>query len=100
MSKELVISKKQFKELMNSLKRIETKLGVLVRLQRASMPKPKVTPEEKKILKLCDKKHIIDDMMKETGKTKTNVNFLLSQLRKKGLIKSVRVKDKLVYERI
>lgn len=95
-----MMSKDQFKKLMNSLKRIETKLDILVRLQRASMPKPKITAAEKTILKLCDKKHTIDDMMKETGKTKTNVNKLLSQLRKKGCIRSLKLKDKLVYERI
>lgn len=91
---------KQFKELTKLLKSIETKMEILINILKASMPKPKVTPEERKILKLCDKKHTIDDMMKATGKTKTNVNFLLSQLRKKGLITSIRMKDKLVYEKI
>jgi len=95
-----MMSKEQFTKLMKSLKSMESKLDILIRLQRASMPKPEVTTEEKKILKLCDKKHIIEDIMKETGKTKTNVNFLLSQLRTKGLIRSVKLKDKLVYERI
>lgn len=94
------MSKDQFKKLMKSLKSINTKLDILIGLQRASMPKPKVTTEEKKILKLCDKKHTIEDMMQATGKTKTNVNFLLSQLRRKGLIRSVKSKDKLVYGRI
>ena len=95
-----MMSKDQFRKLMKSLKSIETKLDILVRLQRASMPKPRITPEEKKILRLCDKKHTIKDMMKETGKTETNVNKLLSLLRKKGCIRSVRLKDKVVYERI
>jgi len=64
------------------------------------MPKPKITTEEKRILKLCDKKHTIDDMVQATGKTRTNVGFILTQLRKKGLIKSVKLKDKLVYGRV
>lgn len=85
---------------MKSLKSIESKLDILVKLQKASMPKSKITPAEDQILKLCDKKHDIQDMMKQTGKTETNVNYLLSQLRKKVLIRSVKVKDKLVYERI
>jgi len=92
--------KQQFKEMMKSLKNIENKLDVLVRLQRAVMPKPKLSPTQKTILKLCDKKHTIEDMMKETGKTATHVGKLLSVLRKKALIKSVKSKDKLVYERI
>ena len=94
------MNEKQFKELMNSLKSIEAKLNILVNLLKVSMPKPKITSEERKILRLCDKKHTIDDMMKETGKTRTNVRFILSQLRKKGLIISVRLKDKLVYGKI
>lgn len=95
-----MMSKEQFKKLMRSLKSIESKLDVLVRLQKASMPKPKIGEEEKKIRKLCDRKHTIDDMMKETMKTRTNVQSILTNLRKKGLIRSVKLKDKLVYERI
>lgn len=95
-----MVTKEQFNKLMKSLKSIESKLDVLVRLQRASMPKPKTTPEEKKILKLCNRKHTIKDITKKTGKTETNVNKILSMLRKKALIKSVKLKDKLVYERI
>lgn len=90
----------QFLELMNLLKSIEMKLNVLVKLLKTIMPKPKITPEEKKILKLCDKKNTIDNMMKKTGKTRTNVKFILSQLRSKGLIESTKIKDKLVYRRI
>ena len=94
------MTREQFNKLMKSLKSIESKLDVLVRLQRASMPKPKITTEEKKVLKLCDRKHILSDIAEKTGKTETNVGYLLTQLRKKGAIRSVKVKDKLVYERI
>jgi len=100
MSRELRISKKQFNDLMKSLKSIESNLDLLVRLQKANLPKPKITTEEKKVLKLCDKKHTVSDMMKKIGKTETNVNKLLSLLRGKGVIRSVKKKDKLVYERI
>jgi len=95
-----MVTKEQFKKLMKSLKSIESKLDVLVRLQRASMPRPKVTAEEKKVLKLCDRKHVVSEIAKKTGKTETNVGYLLTQLRKKGAIRSVKLKDKLVYERI
>jgi len=94
------MNKDQFRKFMKSLKSIESKLDLLVRLQKASMPKPKITPAEKQILRLCDRQHTVDDIMKETKKTKTNVETLLSNLRKKALIKSVRLKDKVVYERI
>jgi len=95
-----MVTKEQFNKLMKSLKSIESKLDVLVRLQRASMPKPKIGEEEKKILKLCDKKHSIDDIVKETKKTRNSVKVTLTRLKKKALVRSVKVKDKLVYERI
>lgn len=91
---------KQFKELIKTVKNMESKMNLLVRILKASMPKPKTAPEEKKILKLCDKKHRIDDMMKETKKTRTNVKKILSQLRSKGLIESAKMRDELVYRRI
>ena len=95
-----MMSKEQISKLLKLLKSIETKLNILVRLQKASMPRPKITKAEREILKLCDKKHTIEDMMKETKKTKTNVNTLLSMLRTKGYIKSTKSQNRLVYKRI
>jgi len=89
----------QFKKLMESMKSLESKLDKLVIFAKMGVPKLKISPEENKIFKLCNKKNSMDDMIKKTGKTKTNVGFLLSQLKSKGLIKSVKIKDKLVYER-
>jgi DNA-binding CsgD family transcriptional regulator len=85
-------TKEQTDKLLKSLKRIESKLDVLVRLQKATMPKQKATPAENEILKLCNKKHTIQDMVTKTGKSEGNVKFLLAQLRKKVLIKSIRIK--------
>lgn len=97
----MVSDAKRFEKLMRSLKSIEAKLDILITLQKAITPKPSVGKEEKKILKLCDKKHTIDDIVKETGKTRTNVQSILSILRKKALIRSAKSKDKkTVYERI
>lgn len=97
----MVSDKERHKEMMCSLKNIEAKLDTLITLQKAITPKPSVGEEEKKVLKLCDKKHTIDDIVKETGKTRTNVKSLLSILRKKALIRSVKSKSrKIVYERI
>ena len=93
-------TREQTDKLLKSLKRIESKLDMIVRLQKATMPKPNITKAEKEILKLCDKKHTIQDIIKKTGKTKTNVETLLSNLRKKVLIKSVKIGDKIVYKRI
>jgi len=61
------MEKRQFEELILLLKKIETKLDLLVKLTQANMPKPKVTNEENKILKLCNQKHTIADMMRKTG---------------------------------
>lgn len=93
-------SEKLFEEMLKSLKRIEEKLEILINLQKVAMPKPKVTTEEKKILKLCDKKHTAEEIAKGTGKTENNVNVILSRLRDKGLIKSVEIKGRTVYEKI
>lgn len=94
------MDKAEFKELMRLLKSIERKLDVLIKLLKVSMPKPKITSEERKILKLCDKKHTIDDIVKETGKTRNNVKVTLTHLRNKGVIKTIKIKDKTVYQRI
>lgn len=93
-------TKEQTDKLIKSLKRIESKLDTMIRLKKATMPKPTVTTAEKEVLKLCDKKHTIQDIANKTGKTETNVNFLLSQLRKKVLIRSVKMDDKIVYKRV
>jgi biotin operon repressor len=95
-----MMSKNQFDELLRALKGIEEKLGILINLQKVAMPKPKVTTEEKKILKLCDKKHTAEEIAKETGKTENNVNVTLSRLRDKGIIKSAEAKGRTVYEKI
>lgn len=95
-----MMNKDQFNKLMKSLKRIQSKLDILIRLQRTSMPKPKITPAEREILKLCDRKHTVEDMVKETGKSKTNVETLLSNLRRKAQIVSIRVEGKVVHKRI
>lgn len=95
-----MVTSEQFKLLIRSLRNIESKLDVLITLQKSVTPKPYLGVEEKKILKLCDKKHTIDDIMKVTGKKKNNINVVLSHLRKKSQIRSVRSKGKIVYERI
>lgn len=94
------ISNKQFKELLKSIRNIESKLDVLVSLQKASAPKPKIGKEEQRILKLCDKKHTIADMIQETQKKEGTINATLNHLKAKGLMQTVKVDDKIVYERI
>lgn len=94
------MSKKQFEELLKSLKNIEDRLEILINLQKATMPKPSVGEIEKRVLQLCDKKHTIEDIAKETGKAQNNVRAILSNLRDKGLIKKVEIKDRVVFETI
>lgn len=50
------MEKKQFTELIQLLKNIETKLDMLIKLMKTSVPQPKVAREESKILKLCNQK--------------------------------------------
>jgi len=96
----MVSDTERHEEMMRSLKNIEAKLDVLITLQKAIAPKPTIGKEEKKILKLCDRKHSVDDIMKVTGKKEGNVNVILSNLRKKALIRSVKSRGKTTYERI
>jgi len=93
-------SKDQYGELLQSLKNIEEKIDILISLQKRSAPKVTIGKEESKVLKLCDKKHTIDDIVRETGKKENNVKVILSHLKDKGLIRSVEIKGIIVYERI
>jgi len=95
-----MMSSKQFREMMNLLRSIEEKLEILVNFQRTLIPKPQLREEEKKVLELCDRKNTIAEIATKTGKTSNNVNFMLTQLRRKGIIRSTKVKNKTVYERI
>lgn len=95
-----MMSRNQFDELLKALRAIEEKLEVLINIQRMIMPKPTIGKEEKRILELCDRKHTIDDIVKETGKTENNIKVMLSHLRNKVVIRSVEIKGRLVYERI
>lgn len=72
----------------------------MLSLQKASTPVPKIGEEEEKILKLCDKKHTIADMIQETQKKEGTINATLNHLKAKGMIQTVKVDDKIVYERI
>jgi DNA-binding transcriptional ArsR family regulator len=94
------ISKEQFDELLKSIKNIESKLDTLVSFQRLSTPKTTTGDEQKKILNLCDRKHNINEIAEATGKKIGTIKPTLKTLRDKGLIKSVRVGKKTVYERI
>jgi len=85
---------------MKSLKGIEERLEILISLQKATMPKPSISKMERAVLKLCDKRHTIEDIAKETGKAENNVRAILSNLRTKGLARTVEMKDKVVFERI
>jgi len=94
------MSREQFRELLKSLNGIEERLEILINLQKATMPKPKISKTEKTVLKLCDKKHGIEDIAKETGKGENNIRAILSNLRAKGLVKTIKIKGRIVFERI
>jgi hypothetical protein len=94
------MDEKQFQELIKYVKRIDEKLDILTNFTRISAPKQEPTQEEKKILELCNLKNTVADMVKKTNKKNSNVQFLLSSLRSKGLIKSEKRDDKVVYSRL
>jgi len=93
------MDEKQFRELMEYLKKIDKKFDLLINLAKLSAPEQEPTPEEKKILELCNLKNTVADMVLKTKKTRTNVKVVLSSLRSKGLIKSEKRDGKVVYSR-
>jgi hypothetical protein len=95
-----MISDKQFDDLIKSLKSIDEKLEILIMIQKRSLPTPSVGEEEKKVLALCDRKHIIGEIANLTSKTENNVKVILSHLKDKGLIRSIDLNRVIVYERI
>jgi DNA-binding transcriptional ArsR family regulator len=94
------MEKKKLDAIAASLKSIDEKLDILINLQKRALPKPIIGREENRVLQMCDRKHTIADIAIATNKTKNNVNFILSRLRDKGLIKSTEVQCNTVYERI
>ena len=94
------MEKKQFEAIDASLNDINRKLDVLINLQKRALPKPTITKEEKKVFELCDKKHTTAEIASATNKTKNNANFILCSLRDKGLIQSIDIDGKTVYEKV
>jgi len=97
---EVKLDREQFKEFIKCAKNIENKLDTLIIFMKLMAPKPKLGKEEAEILKLCNKKNNISDMVKKLEKTEKNVGVVLTNLRKKGYIKSTIMNDKYVYMKI
>lgn len=87
-------------EILGSLKNIEKKLDILIKIQKSIAPKPKIGSDEKKILKFCNSKYTINEIVEKTQKTKGSVEVVLSKLRSMGIIKSVKIKGKIVYSKV
>lgn len=94
------MEKKQFQDLISILKSIDMKLDILIAKQKSSLPAYKPTPSEEEILKLCNSKNTIKEIIEKTKKNRNQVDVTLSKLRNKGLIKSTTIKEKLVYKKI
>jgi len=90
----------QDKQVLKVLKNIDTKLSILISLQKSSVKPSTLGKEEKSILKLCNNKNSVEDMTKATNKTRKNVEVTLSHLKKKGLIRSTIINKKMVYVKI
>jgi len=95
-----MISDKQFDNLLDSLRSINEKMDILIVLQKQALPKQSVGKEENKVLQFCDRKHTIEDIVKDSGKTENNVKVILTHLKDKALIRSKKVNDTIVYEKI
>ena len=87
-------------EILGSLKNIEKKLDVLIKIQKSMAPEPKISSEEKKILNYCNSKNTINEIVEQTKKTKKSIERILERLRSKGIITSVKTKGKTVYSKV
>jgi len=87
-------------EIPKSLKNIEKKLDVMIKILKSMAPELKLGLDEKKILKYCNSKFTINEIIEKTQKTKGSVEVVLSHLRSKGIIKSVTIKGKIVYSKV
>lgn len=90
----------QFNEIKDILVSINNNIELLTLYSKMGITKPEVTTEESKVLKLCKENNTIEEIVKKTGKKKSNVAFLLSQLRTKGLIISIKKANRLVYKQL
>ena len=90
---------KQDNEILKSLQNIEKKLDVMIKIQKSMAPKPP-TPNEEIILKFCNSKNSINEIAKITKKSNDTVKKMLSNLRKKGIIKSVNLNGKTVFSKV
>lgn len=87
-------------EILGSLKNIEKKLDVLIKIQKSIASEPKISSNVKKVLKFCNSKYTINEIVDKTNKTKGSVKVILSKLRGQGIIKSVKIKGKIVYSKV
>ena len=94
------MEKNQFNKLVESITKIEKKIDTLIALQKSTIPKQKLSSEEKKILSLCNGKNTIDVLAQKTNKTKANVRATLSNLRNKGLVESEKINGNQIYSRV
>jgi len=94
------MEEKQFKQMISVLKDIDSKIAVLISLQKSSLKPPKLGKETKIIFKLCNGKNSVVDMAKITKKRKNAIEVALNYLRKKGLIRTTKINKKTVYVKI
>ena len=87
-------------EILKSLKNIEKKLDILVILQKSVTPKPEINDEQNLILPFCNSKNTVEEIAKQTKKTKESVKGILRRLRNKGVITSFKIKKKTVYSKV
>jgi len=94
------MNEKQFKQILKILKDIDAKLSILISLHKATIKPPKLGKEAKAILKLCNGKNSVEGMITITKKKRNTIEVALTQLRKKGLIRTANFKNKTVYVKI
>lgn len=88
--------------ILEKLDQIVEHLGLLINL---SIPPPDaqksgLSGTERQVFELCDMKHTTDNIAHKLNKNKHNIEVTLTNLRKKGIVQSVKIGKKAYHVRV
>ena len=94
------MDEKQFKQLLTVLKNIDGKISVLISQKKYDGEEITIPKSEEVVMKHCTGSNSIEDIMKKTNENRNTITMRIKRLKKKGLIISKKVGNKIVYQRV
>ena len=94
------MDEKQFKQLLTVLKNIDGKISVLISQKKYDGEEITIPKSEEAVMKHCTGSNSIEDIMKKTNENRNTITMRIKRLKKKGLIISKKVGNKIVYQRV